>query len=165
MLAWGTCCRFVFCSESCADHKTCSTRHSSWIRHFVLLSRNINNCWRPGFNYLHTLFVFATSDLRLPWAHHSKEMSARFCSNRVDKTEIRHCDCLVFEYINVNSVHLTALSGTCLYHHTRLVTLFLYMVAELSALQQIINALTGLDGLPAVIVECTVTTAYTGKFA
>lgn len=38
------------------------------------------------------------------------------------------------------------------------------MVAELSALQQIINALTGLKGLPAVIVECTVTTAYTCKF-
>jgi Na+/proline symporter len=42
-----------------------------------------------------------------------------------------------------------------------LITLFLYMVAELSALQQIINALTGLNGLPAVIVECAVTTAYT----
>lgn len=45
--------------------------------------------------------------------------------------------------------------------YIRLITLFLYMVAELSALQQIINALTGLDGLPAVIVECAVTTAYT----
>ncbi|KAI4210267.1 MAG: hypothetical protein LQ351_006866 [Letrouitia transgressa] len=42
-----------------------------------------------------------------------------------------------------------------------LVTIFLYMVAELSALQQIINALTGLNGLPAVIVECVVTTIYT----
>ncbi|MCJ1464674.1 hypothetical protein MMC07_003287 [Pseudocyphellaria aurata] len=42
-----------------------------------------------------------------------------------------------------------------------LITLFLYMVAELSALQQIINALTGLNGLPAVIVQCTVTTIYT----
>lgn len=42
-----------------------------------------------------------------------------------------------------------------------LITLFLYMVAELSALQQIITALTGLDGLPAVIVECIVTTIYT----
>ena len=39
------------------------------------------------------------------------------------------------------------------------------MVAELPALQQIINALTGLKGLPAVIVECTVTTAYTCKFS
>lgn len=35
------------------------------------------------------------------------------------------------------------------------------MVAELSALQQIITVLTGLDGLPAVIVECAVTTIYT----
>lgn len=35
------------------------------------------------------------------------------------------------------------------------------MVAELSALQQIVNALTGLDGLPAVIVECVITTVYT----
>lgn len=35
------------------------------------------------------------------------------------------------------------------------------MVAELSALQQIITALTGLRGLPVVIVECAVTTVYT----
>lgn len=42
-----------------------------------------------------------------------------------------------------------------------LITIFLYMVAELSGLQQIITALTGLDGLPAVIVECAVTTIYT----
>ena len=35
------------------------------------------------------------------------------------------------------------------------------MVAELSALQQIVNALTGLDGLAAVVVECAVTTIYT----
>lgn len=42
-----------------------------------------------------------------------------------------------------------------------LITLFLYMVSELSALNQIINALTGLDGLPAVIVEVVVTTIYT----
>jgi Na+/proline symporter len=42
-----------------------------------------------------------------------------------------------------------------------LVTMFLYMVAELSALQQIMNALTGMNGLPMVIVECAVTTIYT----
>ncbi|KAF2460176.1 hypothetical protein BDY21DRAFT_281003, partial [Lineolata rhizophorae] len=42
-----------------------------------------------------------------------------------------------------------------------LITLFLYMVAELSAVQQIVNALTGLDGLPVVIVQCVVTTIYT----
>ena len=44
-----------------------------------------------------------------------------------------------------------------------MITLFLYMVAELSALQQIVNALTGLNGLPVVIVECAVTTIYTCK--
>ncbi|EHK22531.1 uncharacterized protein TRIVIDRAFT_179853 [Trichoderma virens Gv29-8] len=42
-----------------------------------------------------------------------------------------------------------------------LVTLFLYMVAELSAVGQVVNALTGLDGLPVIIVECVVTTIYT----
>jgi cAMP phosphodiesterase len=41
--------------------------------------------------------------------------------------------------------------------------MFLYMVAELSALQQIVNLLTGLNGLPVVIVECAVTTIYTCK--
>ena len=44
-----------------------------------------------------------------------------------------------------------------------LITLFLYMVAELSALQSIINALTGLNGLPPVVVQCVVTTIYTCK--
>lgn len=43
----------------------------------------------------------------------------------------------------------------------RLITLFLYMVAELSALQQIVNALTGLNGLPAVVVQVVITTIYT----
>ena len=43
--------------------------------------------------------------------------------------------------------------------------MFLYMVAELSALQQIVNALTGLDGLPVVIVQCAVTTIYTCTFS
>jgi Na+/proline symporter len=45
-----------------------------------------------------------------------------------------------------------------------LITMFLYMVAELSALQQIVTLLTGLNGLPVVIVECAVTTIYTCKF-
>lgn len=44
-----------------------------------------------------------------------------------------------------------------------LLTLFLYMVAELSAIGQVIEALTGLNGLPVVIVECVVTTIYTCK--
>jgi Na+/proline symporter len=44
-----------------------------------------------------------------------------------------------------------------------LVTLFLYMVAELSALGQVVTALTSLDGLPVIIVQCVVTTIYTCK--
>jgi Na+/proline symporter len=44
-----------------------------------------------------------------------------------------------------------------------LVTMFLYMVAELSAMQQIVGALTGMDGLPAIIVQAVVTTIYTCK--
>ncbi|KXJ94128.1 hypothetical protein Micbo1qcDRAFT_41520 [Microdochium bolleyi] len=42
-----------------------------------------------------------------------------------------------------------------------LLTLFLYMVAELSAIGQVVAALTGLNGLPVIIVECIITTIYT----
>ncbi|KAI0020652.1 hypothetical protein F4780DRAFT_779333 [Xylariomycetidae sp. FL0641] len=42
-----------------------------------------------------------------------------------------------------------------------LLTLFLYMVAELSAIGQVVTALTGIRGLPVVIVEVIVTTVYT----
>lgn len=44
-----------------------------------------------------------------------------------------------------------------------LVTMFLYMVSELSAIGQAVNTLTGLDMLPVLIVECVVTTVYTCK--
>jgi len=40
--------------------------------------------------------------------------------------------------------------------------MFLFMVAELSSLKQVIEALTGLDGLPVIIVEVVVTSIYTG---
>ncbi|RBR20158.1 hypothetical protein FVER53590_02483 [Fusarium verticillioides] len=42
-----------------------------------------------------------------------------------------------------------------------LVTLFLYMVGELSAIGQVVNAMTGLKPLPIMIVQCAVTTIYT----
>jgi len=42
-----------------------------------------------------------------------------------------------------------------------LVTLFLYMIAELSAVGQVVNLLTGVDGLPVIIVQVAVTTIYT----
>ena len=45
-----------------------------------------------------------------------------------------------------------------------LVTLFLYMVSELSAIGQVVNLLTGIDGLPVLIVQCIVTTIYTCTF-
>lgn len=45
-----------------------------------------------------------------------------------------------------------------------LVTLFLYMVAELSAIGQVVTALTGVNELPVIIVECVVTTIYTCEF-
>jgi Na+/proline symporter len=44
-----------------------------------------------------------------------------------------------------------------------LITMFLYMVAELSALGQVMNALTGMSGLPMILVECIITTIYTCK--
>lgn len=40
-------------------------------------------------------------------------------------------------------------------------TLFLFMVGELTAINSAINALTGLDPTPAVVVEAIVTTIYT----
>lgn len=42
-------------------------------------------------------------------------------------------------------------------------TMFLYMVAELSAVGQIMTVLTGMDGLPMMIVQCVITTIYTCK--
>ncbi|TGZ80453.1 hypothetical protein EX30DRAFT_359054 [Ascodesmis nigricans] len=42
-----------------------------------------------------------------------------------------------------------------------LATMFLYMVAELSGVGQVINTLTGLDPLPVIIVEVVVTSIYT----
>lgn len=46
-----------------------------------------------------------------------------------------------------------------------LVTMFLYMVSELSAIGEAVSTLTGLDALPILIVECVVTTIYTCKSA
>lgn len=42
-----------------------------------------------------------------------------------------------------------------------LLTLFLYMVSELSAIGQVVTLLSGLDGLPVMIVQCLITTIYT----
>lgn len=43
----------------------------------------------------------------------------------------------------------------------RLLTLFLFMVSELSGMQQVITTLTGINGLVVVIIEVVVTAIYT----
>lgn len=45
-----------------------------------------------------------------------------------------------------------------------LLTLFLYMIAELSAVGQVVEALTGFDPLPVMIAQAAVTTIYTCEF-
>ncbi|KAG7919120.1 hypothetical protein KL905_000403 [Ogataea polymorpha] len=40
-------------------------------------------------------------------------------------------------------------------------TMFLFMLSELTAIEYAIEALTGLDATPAMVVECVVTTIYT----
>ena len=57
-------------------------------------------------------------------------------------------------YGSLTALYLSALT---------LITMFLYMVAELSALGQVMEALTGMNGLPMILVECLVTTIYTCK--
>ncbi|QPG73559.1 hypothetical protein FOA43_000871 [Brettanomyces nanus] len=42
-----------------------------------------------------------------------------------------------------------------------ILTMFLFMVSELTAINGAINALTGLDATPCIVVECVVTTIYT----
>ncbi|MCJ1332992.1 hypothetical protein MMC10_009686 [Thelotrema lepadinum] len=79
----------------------------------------------------------------------------------MDATKIWRRDGPVPQLLNVRTMlHNVVIRADSV---CRLVTLFLYMVAELSALQQIINALTGLDGLPALIVEALITAIYTGQ--
>jgi hypothetical protein len=76
----------------------------------------------------------------------------------VDETTLRSTNSTILKLHDVS----IKLGVYChMFTQCSLVTLFLYMVAELSAVQQIINALTGLNGLPAVIVQCAVTTIYT----
>ncbi len=80
---------------------------------------------------------------------------------RPDAIYLFHWNCLtsVREWTRQRYGVVTALYLSFL----TLSTLFLYMIAELSALYQIMNALTGQDGLPMMIVEGVVTTIYTCK--
>lgn len=89
-------------------------------------------------------------------------MPRGFRSHRMDQTKIWHYNCFVFESSNVRlTLRRFGYELTMYFPISRLITLFLYMVAELSALQSIVNSLTGLNGLPVVIVQCAVTTIYT----
>lgn len=42
-----------------------------------------------------------------------------------------------------------------------ILTLFLYMIGELTAIRSVVESMTGLDALPCLIIECVVTTLYT----
>jgi len=42
-------------------------------------------------------------------------------------------------------------------------TIFVYMCSELTSVNYVVNSLTGLNGLPATIVEVVITAIYTGK--
>ena len=85
-------------------------------------------------------------------------MSPGLRAHRMDAQTLWNCHSDLSEHFEVLCL---ALSSLIYADGASLITIFLYMVAELSALQQIINALTGLDGLPALIVQCAVTTIYT----
>ena len=87
-------------------------------------------------------------------------MPGWICIDRVDKAEIWGGNGSLLKPFNVCK-DFTCARYSKLTRVYSLVTLFLYMVAELSALQQIVNAMTGLNGLPTVIVQCAVTTIYT----
>lgn len=51
---------------------------------------------------------------------------------------------------------------SCLYlSFFTIATMFLYMVAELSAIQLAVKSMTGMDALPVLIVECAITAIYT----
>ena len=91
-------------------------------------------------------------------------MSGGFRPHRMDPAKIWSRNCALLKPSDVRLHKHVGRTKGLLNRYLRLITIFLYMVAELSALQQIVNALTGLYGLPAVIVECAVTTAYTWEF-
>lgn len=74
-------------------------------------------------------------------------MIRKRCPNGFVLTEwVRH------RYGIVASLYLSACT---------ILTLFLYMIGELTAIQSAIQSMTGLNALPCLIVECAVTTIYT----
>lgn len=138
--------------------------NSPWLWYLVCLSGNCHHCWSPRLGRIRSFLLSSLDGVRVSGPNYQEKMPRGFRSHRMDQTKIWHYNCFVFESSNVGllSVDLI-LSSTSIFQMSRLITLFLYMVAELSALQSIVNSLTGLYGLPVVIVQCTVTTIYTCK--
>src|SRR2546423_6198362 len=166
MLAWETCCRFSpnlspLCAPMCVDADSSSSRSISGLGSGVLFSY-------PQIATIagvQGLVVYALSSalplLVFAWLG---PIIRRKCPDGFVLTGWTRQ-----RYGVIAALYLSALTYVApspvppklKLIEARLITLFLYMVAELSALQQIINALTGLNGLPALIVECVVTTIYT----
>ena len=141
---------------------TYSILNSARLWHPLLLSGNIYNCGCARLSRLCLILVPTTPRFRLSRADHQEEVSGGLRLDRMDQAAVWFDHRPVLESVDVSPApphHNRRLLNCCFF--PRLITLFLYMVAELSALQQIINALTGLNGLPAVIVECAITTMYT----
>jgi len=131
--------------------------------HPVFLLRNLYDRWTPRLGCLHIIVVPTAFGIRLPWANHQKEM---FRSIRPHKWTMQRHGMVTALYLNSLDVGdgFYGCKTNCRQFLFRLVTLFLYMVAELSALQHIVYTLTGLRGLSAVVVECAITTIYTCKY-
>ena len=99
------CCPILGTEFEHADCRTYSIRRSSWIEHFILLSRDIYDRWRPGVDNLCTGIGFAAFDVWLSWAHDSETISGRFRPDRVDSTKIWRNNGPISESSNVESDH------------------------------------------------------------
>lgn len=163
------CCRFYpspltikFFAILTADHIRFG--NSPWLWYLVCLSGNCHHCWSPRLGRIRSFLCTSLDGVWVSGPNYQEKMPRGFRSDRMDQAKIWHYNCFVFEFSDVGLLFVgLVLSSPCSNPLPRLITLFLYMVAELSALQSIVNSLTGLNGLPVVIVQCAVTTIYTCK--
>lgn len=135
--------------------------YSFRIRDPVHLSGYCNDRRCAGFGRLCTFVRPATVCVCGSGTDHPTQVSGRLCAYGVDETAIRGDYRLVLVCFDVSLTAEYESPQLALLTTHSLITIWLYLVAELSALQQVVSLLTGLDGLPAVIVECFVTTVYT----
>nr|POE54455.1 hypothetical protein CFP56_41393 [Quercus suber] len=115
--------------------------------------------WSPRPPCIRTFVWVASVHLCGSRPDHSTQMPRGLCIDGMDSSEIRRYHSPLPQLLDVSLFNLA--NKRLLTCRQSLATIWLYMVAELSALQQVVSLLTGLNGLPAVIVECAVTTAYT----